>query len=111
MRRGGSSCAGATPSRPAAAAARRVGATRGCRRPSRRGGAIYESRRTRIWWQSSRGPWRASFDAARSERPPRAATAFARHRRGDGDGVETVKMCTFRETLGGLEGGGGEGHK
>jgi hypothetical protein len=25
--------------------------------------------------------------------------------------VETVKMCTFRETLGGLEGGGGEGHK
>ena len=92
VRRGGSSCAGATPSRPAAAAARRVGATRGCRRPSRRGGAIYESRRTRIWWQSSRGPWRASFDAARSgaERTPSSrgdsvCTPPARRRRRRGD--------------------------
>ncbi len=98
------SCAGATPSRPAAAAARRVGATRGCRRPLNRGGAIFESRRTRIWWRNSPVSWRASFDAARSERPPRAAAAWRL-------GVETVKMCTFRETLGGLEGGGGEGHK
>ena len=39
-RRGGSSCAGATPRPRAATAARRVGATRGCRRPLNRGGAI-----------------------------------------------------------------------
>ena len=125
-RRGGSSCAGGTPSRRAATEAPRVGATRGCRRPLNRGGAIYDDRRTRIWWRSSRGSWRASFDAARSENTPRAAPAWmgaftltARHRRGDSArrwrgaarSGGTVRCALLVGDPWRPRGGRGEGHK